>query len=60
MRRIIQRTVTTINISSFIYVEESPSARSASLETQLDIVNGQPVLIPIEQSDDDGQAAIQT
>jgi hypothetical protein len=59
MRRIIQRTITTIHIDSFIYVEEGPSVGSTSPEPQLDIINGQPTLIPIEQPGDQDQPAIQ-
>ena len=56
MRRIIQRTVTTINITSFIYVEET----GESTEQPIDSSAGQQLLSPIEQPSDDGQPSIQT
>jgi hypothetical protein len=60
MRRIIQRTITTINITSFTYVEEAPSIRTTLAESTPDCAPGHQELIPIEQPSDDGQPAIQT
>jgi hypothetical protein len=60
MRRIIQRTITTINITSFTYVEETASIRTTPAESTSDCLPGHQPLIPIEQPSDDGQPAIQT
>ena len=60
MRRIIQRTITTIDITSYIYVDETGSARTVSLEPVIDAPTHYPLLTPIEQPAEEGQAAIQT